>query len=124
MHHEKELAEFRERCNPAHLDGPLCIREKDAYNHLKVLLDFLEETVIPAVRSEQERNINGTGSSEMLWLRMRPGTTISTYIDSSRLQRDCVVESVTGGVFDQEGKPWLIKYWCVWLPYCATFIYN
>jgi hypothetical protein len=56
VHHEKELGEFREKCNPSKRSEDMCSREKDAYNHLKKLLDFLEETIMPEVRAEAARN--------------------------------------------------------------------
>jgi hypothetical protein len=110
VHHERELADFREKCNP---DRPLlCMKEKNVYHHLGFLQDFLENTVMPAVREEQERNARGYYSFDWFWVYMKPGSTVAvTYKNEGLLYRGRVVESLTGGTFNRPSESWNISGW-------------
>ncbi|KAF8846682.1 hypothetical protein BDZ45DRAFT_812136 [Acephala macrosclerotiorum] len=97
VHHEKELTEYRERCHPSRQTQPVCPRESNAYYEIKILQDFLEQTIMPAVRLEQERNERGLETFDMLWLRLRPGKTVQIHNDGEPFSYGGVIEYVTGG---------------------------
>lgn len=123
VHHAPELREFMERSNPSTQTGPTCTKEQDAYEHLKLLLDFLEEAIMPAVRVERERNEKDFWTSDMAWLALRPGTTWRTRLGGAEVVDDwtaLVVESVSGGTLDFGSKPWTIRYW--YLDFDGTWI--
>ncbi|KAH6676509.1 ATPase [Halenospora varia] len=111
VHHEKELNEYRERCHPDRLPDVVCPREKNAYSEIKLVQDFLEQTIMPKVRLERERNARGLQTFDMLWLQHRPGSTITyTTTDSAELTNG-VVESISGGNLDFGKTSWLISSW-------------
>lgn len=75
VHHYDELSKFREEC--ARQDSSkLCAREIDAYDHLGLLLQFLDKHVMADVNAEKERNKNGFETFEWLWVQLKPGSTI------------------------------------------------
>lgn len=112
VHHYKELSAFRDRHATTAL-GELCEREKHASTHLGMLLQYLDTSVMPDVRVEQERNRRGYGTWENLWLALRPGTTIL----ASRLEDNefhpQVVHSLSKGIFSNPPSMWHLQYWYV-----------
>ena len=78
IHHESELASFRE----AHAPGRTlskrdkCERAKYTYEHLGALQDFLKQKVGSSVEAERLRHKNGFATFDMLWLLLKPGATI------------------------------------------------
>ncbi|KAK2051880.1 ATPase [Colletotrichum caudatum] len=87
VHHYNELQQFRQECLTKPLQE-LCDREKDAAEHLGILLGFLDDEVMLSVRQEQERNKRGTDEWEAT-----------------------VVHSVSGGVFEYPLKDWTVRRW-------------
>lgn len=109
VHHEEELKEYRERCHPGKQTDPVCPMEKNAYHDIKILQDFLEQFIMPAVRLERERNARGLETFDMLWLRMKPGTTTKSQDAGSSYWYGRVIESVRGG--GGGAQAWTVGYW-------------
>ena len=107
VHHEKELKEYGERCHPYRQTHPICPKEKSAYHEIKILQDFLEQTVMPAVRLERERNEKGLETFDMLWLRLQPGKTTKSRDDGSKYSYGNVIEYISGGGGWGSG----VEYW-------------
>ncbi|KAF6794598.1 P-loop containing nucleoside triphosphate hydrolase (ATPase) [Colletotrichum sojae] len=87
----------------------LCVRERQAGEHLRILLEYLDKEVMQDVRQEQERNKRGFSTFEWRWVAFKPGVFMI------RREYDewdaAVVHSVTGGVLENPPKPWMISRW-------------
>ncbi|KAL4894971.1 hypothetical protein BDV59DRAFT_174221 [Aspergillus ambiguus] len=110
VHYYEELANFREEC-AAKEPSVLCVREKDAYEHIGVLLRFLDEQVMEQVNTEKERNKKGNYTFEWYWVAHKPGATCLEKYREDQHWESCVIHSVTGGVFETPSTSWDI---CVW----------
>ncbi|KAK1962267.1 ATPase [Colletotrichum sublineola] len=110
-HYYDELQQFRQDCllKPPH---ELCDREKDAIEHLEILLKFLDDEVMPDVRQEQERNKRGFATFEWRWVAYKPGITVLDRTSTGEWQAS-VVHSVSGGIFENPPKHWEVKLWCM-----------
>jgi hypothetical protein len=99
VHHFEELATFRDRCATVPVDE-LCQSERDASAHLSLLLDYLDTTIMPGVRLEQDRLRRGYSTWEYQWLLLKPGTTfIEIARDNADItNRPAVVRSVEIGM--------------------------
>ncbi|KAF4546170.1 ATPAse [Lasiodiplodia theobromae] len=79
VHHEEELKEYRDWFAP---DNPATATASDScsnrltYNHVGVLLDYVNSKIGAAVRAERERNARGYTSPDMEWLAFKPGTDV------------------------------------------------
>ncbi|KAJ9142057.1 ATPase (AAA) domain protein [Pleurostoma richardsiae] len=110
VHHYNELAEFRDRCASKKKEE-LCVREKDAAEHLRLLLGYLDEKIMPEVEAERERNKRGNRTFAGIWLTHKPGATIMFKTDTSPDWETYVVQSITGGVFENPPQEWSILGW-------------
>ncbi|KAF2104706.1 ATPase [Rhizodiscina lignyota] len=119
VHHYDELSKFREECA---LKDPndLCIREKDACEHLRLLLEFLDEEVMEEVKAEQERIKKGRTTFEWGWVPYKPGSTILQAFNEDMVWRGYVVHSISGGSFVNPPKGWKITTWA--LCYDGTYL--
>lgn len=112
VHHYDDLVAFRKQVT---LKSPenICVREKGAGEHLKMLLQFLDDAVMGGIRAESERNARGFRTYEHLWYAYRPGCVFLT----SRLEDEAsrwtaiVVSSVSGGPSPDANWPWRIDGW-------------
>ena len=111
VHHEKELNEYRERCRSSGHTHPICPKEKGAYHEIRILQDFLEQVIMPAVRLERERNQNGMETFNMKWLRLKPGSTIKWLDAGSNSWLAGVVEYVKSAGFWGGAGYWAVGYW-------------
>jgi hypothetical protein len=111
-HHYDELAEFAKKCEGQKKEL-LCEREYDAASHIKLLLKYLDESVMDLVRAEQERNRKGFYTFEGYWVGSKPGTTILQSIREDRNLRRLVVHSVRGGTFTYPPQDWEVNYWAM-----------
>jgi hypothetical protein len=113
VHHYDELMEYRERFNPEKfLDASkVCFREKDAYEHLGVLKDFLDQEIMPLVEEEKARNRRGQATFDMLWLIKQPGKAFICYLGSDKEKIAGVIHSVDMGSFVNPTRSWTINYW-------------
>lgn len=111
VHHYDELVAFREQVMLKALED-LCVRERNASEHLKLLIQFLDETVMVDIRAEAGRNKQGWATYEHFWYSYRPGcVVVSNLVKSDPSDWDAmVVEEVSGGPSDSSGM-WRIKGW-------------
>ncbi|KAI1854569.1 hypothetical protein JX265_007560 [Neoarthrinium moseri] len=110
VHHYDELTEFRSTCankNPK----DMCIRERDADEHLEILLKFLDDNIMKDVRAEQERNKNGFWTFDYVWVALKPGTTALMSLKNVDACPAKVILSVFGGNFVDRPAPWKIVHW-------------
>ncbi|KAL3421222.1 ATPase family AAA domain-containing protein 3B 1 [Phlyctema vagabunda] len=111
VHHREQLAEFGEKCRQAKQED-LCVRERLAYEHLKLLQEFLNSTIMPVVNAELERNKRGYQTWDMLWLSHRPGDFITSYYFGNTDERvGKVLYKLENGAFNNEGLSWDFTYW-------------
>lgn len=110
VHHYDELYEYRQQCVKKD-PSELCVREKNADEHLQILLDFLDKEVMPDVRKEQERNRKGRCTWKHLWVSHKPGATRIQQLVESTEWTAGVIESLSGGSFDIFADEWIITYW-------------
>ena len=109
-HHYDELVAFKTACEALHPDE-MCEREVHAGSHLKLLLRFLDESIMEEFRLEQNRNKNGSFTWDMMWASFKPGSTRLDRIINQADFRGSIVHSVTGGTFDNPSTPWIVKTW-------------
>lgn len=110
VHHYDELSEYRQQC--ARKDpSELCVREKNAEDHLRVLLDFLDKEIMPEVRKEQKRNRRGFETWEYMWVSHKPGSTRLQKLVEDTEWTPTVIQSLSGGSFDSFSEDWTITYW-------------
>lgn len=117
VHHYDELNDFKASCS-AKKPEDLCIREKNAPQHITLLLDFLEKNIMEEVRTEQNRNKEGSMTWEYLWVSHKPGTFltsrhIETGISTSQAGNAAiqVIHSITGGKFGNDRSQWSVQAW-------------
>lgn len=110
VHHYDELAQFRD--NVSQKDArDLCEREKRAYEDLGLLLQYLDESIMPEVLQEKERNAKGYHTFEYMWVQLKPGTTIlATYRENLEFHPQ-VIHSMSGGVFQSPPTDWITWSW-------------
>ncbi|KAH6995840.1 hypothetical protein BKA56DRAFT_539060 [Ilyonectria sp. MPI-CAGE-AT-0026] len=110
VHHYEELAKFGQDCASQEAIE-LCVRERDAEEHIGLLLGFLDEHIMPEVRAEQERNRNGITTFAYRWVTYKPGSTIMSSFTGETDWAAEVVHSVEGGTFDNPPGEWEIQLW-------------
>lgn len=112
VHHYDELVGFKTEVS---LKSPedLCVRERDAVEHLDVLLQFLDDSVMVDIRVEAERFKKGFVTYENLWYHYRPGCAVlSQYLEDEESQwRSYVVRSVEGGPTSEHSWSWQVVGW-------------
>ena len=113
IHHESELASFREQYAPgkSRSKSEYCDREQNTYEHLGALQTFLKERVGLRVETERIRHKRGVATFDMLWMLLKPGTTV--YCDTWQWgDYDAyVVHSVEGGVDETGTNSLAIELW-------------
>ena len=109
VHHYDELATFKAACE-AMQPSEMCEREVHASSHLKLLLRFLDETIMEEVRLEQKRNKNGSHTWDMMWVGYKPGSTRLDRMNRTN-SMGVVVQSVSGGAFADPPSPWFVEAW-------------
>ncbi|OLN96128.1 ATPase family AAA domain-containing protein 3B 1 [Colletotrichum chlorophyti] len=109
VHYYEELRQFSQNCS-SKPQNELCDRERDAAEHLDILLGFLDDEVMADVRLEQERNKRGFSTWEWRWIAYKPGTIAVDTLDTGGWDAS-VVHSVSGGVFDNPPTDWHVRTW-------------
>ncbi|KAL8827476.1 MAG: hypothetical protein Q9170_007000 [Blastenia crenularia] len=113
IHHESELASFRETYAPGEprSQSEHCERENDTYEHLGILQNFLQDRVGVSIETERQRYKRGFATFSMLWMLLKPGTTV--YCDSyeNGSYNAYVIDSVTGIVPDNPNSSIEIGCW-------------
>ncbi|KAF3801312.1 hypothetical protein GCG54_00005468 [Colletotrichum gloeosporioides] len=110
VHHYEQLQEFRSKCLSMPADE-LCLREKDAAEHLSVLFEYLENEVMEDVREEQERNKRGCCLFDWMWVRFKPGRIMLEKFDWESGWQASVIHSVRGGVLANPSTWWRVENW-------------
>ncbi|OJJ42804.1 hypothetical protein ASPZODRAFT_136934 [Penicilliopsis zonata CBS 506.65] len=110
VHHYEELTAFRDQC-AAQDPTTLCVRNRDAAEHLSLLLRFLDENVMDDVRAERERNEKGLRTWEGIWVALKPGATALIHFMENDHPVPAVIHSVQGGIFASPPIPWEIEVW-------------
>ncbi|KPM34603.1 hypothetical protein AK830_g11966 [Neonectria ditissima] len=108
-HHYDELAEFGAEC--AKEGSDLCVKKRNAKEHIDLLLKFLDDHIMVDVRAEQERNKNGFVTFKHTWVPHKPGITIMASIRGETERAAQVVHSVTGGTFTDPPSEWTVNLW-------------
>lgn len=122
VHHYAELRDFKNMCENKVL-SELCVRERDASEHIDLLLDFLDKNIMERVRAEKERLKRGYYTFENYWVHCKPGRTIVnfTYSGTNESQWEAyVVSELTGGIFHHPPSPWIMRGWS--LAYNGTWL--
>ncbi|KAK6222788.1 hypothetical protein LQW54_000597 [Pestalotiopsis sp. IQ-011] len=109
-HHYSELDEYKNACATKEKED-LCVRDVDAFDHITLLLDFLDENIMKEVRIEQERNARGFYTWEYAWVPYQPGVFSTVRQAEDREHRTYVIKSVSGGTFTDPRIEWTITYW-------------
>ncbi|KAI8293756.1 ATPase family AAA domain-containing protein 3-B [Colletotrichum sp. SAR 10_98] len=119
VHYYDELQNFRRDCLSTP-DEELCVREKDAAEHLRILLQYLDTEVMKDVREEQERNKRGFATFEWRWVAHKPGITVLEKEERDPDWSAYVIHSIEGGVLNNPPSPWKVRSWK--LDYDGRFI--
>lgn len=110
VHHYDKLAEFKSDREQRETKT-LCVRERNTAEHLSVLLSFLDDDIMKAVREEQTLNKQCLYTFENLWLSYKPGSTVLVKHINDEYSIGYVVQSVSGGTFISPPKKWEIQGW-------------
>lgn len=119
VHYYGELQDFRKTCLPTPRDE-LCVRKRDAAEHLRILLEYIDAEVMEGVREERERNARGFSTFDWRWVAHKPGITVVERDERDPGWSAYVVHSIEGGVLDNPPSPWRVKNWA--LDYDGRFI--
>lgn len=110
VHHYEKLAEFRDAA-AAKDPRNMCMLERDANEHISLLLQFLDHHVMEGVRAEQERNMRGLYTWEYAWMYYKPGTTWIQKLLGGKEELVSVIKSVQGGVLEPDSRQYTISKW-------------
>lgn len=110
VHHYDELTMLRDEIALKPKEG-ICIRERDAYEDLGLILQFLDDQVMAGVNAEKERNKKGYYTYEYAWVSWKPGQTRLNHFITEHDLRPQVVHSVSGGVFREPWTVWRVSVW-------------
>lgn len=110
VHHYEKLAEFRDAA-AAKDPHDMCMMERDADEHISLLLKFLDHHVMEGVRAEQERNMRGLYTWEYAWMYYKPGTTWIQKLLGGKEESVSVIQSVHGGVLEPDSRRYTITEW-------------
>ncbi|KAL8859319.1 MAG: hypothetical protein Q9178_004257 [Gyalolechia marmorata] len=113
IHHESELASFREKYAPNNIQSQTeyCEREKNTYEHLAILQNFLKQRVGASIAAEKQRYKDGFATFDMLWLLLRPGTTVYGQNEYSASYNAYVLESVASSAAEDPTSSLVIEAW-------------
>ncbi|TLS28202.1 hypothetical protein PpBr36_00036 [Pyricularia pennisetigena] len=124
VHHYDELREFASSCEERAAtrqgSGMICEREVDAPAHIRLLLDFLDGSLMTEVRAEKERNARGFYRWQWSWLRYKPGTMMLRTVHGSGGRSGAsvdtkwtaeIVHSVRGGTLTSPPRDWYYSTW-------------
>ncbi|KAF2453269.1 hypothetical protein BDY21DRAFT_293312 [Lineolata rhizophorae] len=129
VHHEKELRKYRESFAPNATASEnktdemgKCVGEEDTYEHLGIVLDFLQSTLKDSFAKERElhRRERPACTYEMLWMLFKPGTDVYFDSDSCGVLDSYVVRSVSWKI--NNGAPVLYEIQLWNLDYDAIYI--
>lgn len=114
VHHWDELKAFREKYNPDKINESVTdCSVNDTWEHVGLLLDFLEDEMGSKVRKEYERWKQPVPvvSFEMLWLLLKPGIDIYQHVDEDQSKEPWVVSRVYFDIFNQSWESYDLRLW-------------
>ncbi|KAJ4410998.1 hypothetical protein N0V82_009102 [Gnomoniopsis sp. IMI 355080] len=111
VHHYDQLKDFKSKCQSKGV-SELCVREKNAPEHIDHLIEFLDENIMERVIAEKSRLRRGFYTFEDIWVAYKPGRTVADLTDEDKWQ-PYVISEVTGGIFAKPTMPWRIRGWAL-----------
>jgi hypothetical protein len=112
VHHYDELLEYRKNCKfDPNLTDEVCHRKENAYEHLGILKNFLDEHIMPAVNEEKARNMRGCVTFDMMWVFYKPAQALVLRIHREEMEKAVIVHSLQKGALVHPKEPWLVSYW-------------
>ena len=113
VHHEKELAKYRERFAPdvELSEEEKCERKAKTYDDLGVLATFLQDTVGASVQAERQRHSRGVCTFEMLWMLYKPGTDVYNDRFTTSKPNGYVVSRIGGEMHGKRASPLFVTMW-------------
>jgi hypothetical protein len=121
VYHEKELAAYRENFAPGKLqnfqdpgeDSEPCLVEEDTYEHLGLVLEFLQLTLKDSLEKEKARHMRErpVTTYDMLWMLFRPGTDVYFDTQSCGMFDAYVVRSVDWELINGSPVRYTIGLW-------------
>lgn len=113
VHHWDELERFRAAYDNSFLkDEAKCVM-RDTYDHLGLLIAFLEETMGREVRAEYERwnQPIPVASFEMLWLLLKPGIDVYQYTDVGQFRQSSCVSCLSPIITNGSWYAYDVEHW-------------
>lgn len=118
LHHRKQLEErrkqFAQPSDQSEFSG--CESERESYEHLGLLLDFLRKESYGKIDREEEgyRRATPVANFDMLWLLFKPGTDVyfDLYATNAPPRYNAyVIKRVEGGTTCHRRVPYIIHLW-------------
>ena len=120
VHHMDALADYRQAFAEPVFSEP-CIETLHTYDHLGLLLDYIERETMPGVLEERERHKRQCATFEYLWLLFKPGSDVVVTVNdqSSRsfapYLRGYVVEGIdmpsSTNIYREDHSGMTIRLW-------------
>ncbi|KAF2191445.1 P-loop containing nucleoside triphosphate hydrolase protein [Zopfia rhizophila CBS 207.26] len=118
VHHEKELAAYRENFAPGEReadedDSEPCEVEEDTYEHLGIVLKFLQQTLKDSLEKEKARHARDVPVTtyDLLWTLFRPGIDVYFDTQSCGILDSYVVRSVNWEINNGSPVRYTISLW-------------
>ncbi|KAK7946075.1 uncharacterized protein PG986_010396 [Apiospora aurea] len=87
VHHYDELKECAAEWGARRDDRTTCLLKRDIPEHVQLLLEYLDTTIMAQVNEEKELNRRGIYTFGFAWVSQKPGTTIVYDKDDAYLPR-------------------------------------
>ncbi|KAK8122717.1 P-loop containing nucleoside triphosphate hydrolase protein [Apiospora sp. TS-2023a] len=110
VHHYDELQRYANERIGRPVET-LCLRDRFMMEHMRILIQFLDENVMEDVRAEMDRNSRGYYTFAHMWVTHKPGRTMINKFRSQNRWKAGVIQQVTGGTFTRPPTKWEIIYW-------------
>lgn len=110
VHHYDDLQRYAKDRSEKSVET-LCFRDRFVVEHMKTLIQFLEENIMADVRAEMDRNSRGYYTFAHAWVSHKPGRTMINQFRSQKAWKAGVIKSLSGGTFTSPPRAWDISYW-------------
>ena len=115
IHHEKELAAYRENFAPnkTEPDAEPCSIEEETYEHLGIVLEFIQQTLKGSLEKERARHAREVPvcTYDMLWTLFKPGVDVYLDTQSCGILDPYVVRSVNWEIINGSPVRYVISLW-------------
>lgn len=117
VHHYKELTAYRRSFAPDSRTISSETEDSEVFEHLGLLMDYLDTHIMPKVYIEWERHRRGVATWDMLWLSFKPGQDVVAFNSKENIRGGIekrsgyVIESLSGGPRANTRKKWTIYIW-------------